>query len=92
MSLDQRDQIRYDFPYTVVEYVLNSTNDETLKGFISDISKSGLCLYTSRHLSVGQEITIKSILPIFTNYCNKASVRWIEKYDDFFYKVGLEFH
>lgn len=92
MPPDQRNQIRYDFPYTIVEYILNSSNNgEIFKGFTLDISNSGLCLFTSKPLTIGQEITITSILPTFYSSSNKAYVRWIEKFDDIFYKVGLEF-
>jgi hypothetical protein len=36
----------------------------------------------------GQELILKSDEPRFYK---KAAVRWVERYDSFFYKVGLEF-
>jgi hypothetical protein len=88
MSFDQRSEERYNFPYTI-EYVLNpSTTDEILEGVAINISKSGLCLYTHNLLREGQEITIKSIMPTSSQ---NAIVKWIEKIDHIYYKVGLVF-
>jgi len=86
---DKRKHRRQDFSYAVVEYVLNSnTTHETFIGFTLNVSISGLCLYTSKLLEEGQEITIKSTIP---STSKTAIVRWIEKYDDVFYKIGLVF-
>ncbi|HYA12690.1 MAG TPA: PilZ domain-containing protein [Thermodesulfovibrionales bacterium] len=86
---DKRKHRRQDFSYAVVEYVLNSDNiHETFIGFTLNVSNSGLCLYTPKSLSEGQKIIIKSNLPTTSK---TALVRWIEKYDDVFYKVGLVF-
>ena len=85
----QRKHQRQDNPYPVVEYVLNpDTTHETFVGFILNVSGSGLCLYTSKLLNVEQEIIIKSNFPVSFK---TATVRWIEKYDEVFYRVGLEF-
>jgi hypothetical protein len=86
---DKRKQRRQDFSYAVVEYVLNSDNiHETFIGFTLNVSNSGLCLYTPKLLSEGQKIIIKSNLPTPSK---TALVRWIKKYDNVFYKVGLVF-
>ncbi len=86
---DNRRHRRQDFSYAVVEYVLNSNSThETFIGFTLNVSISGLCLYTPKLLAEGQEITIKSTIPTSSN---AAMVKWIEKYDDVFYKVGLVF-
>jgi len=86
---DKRKHRRQDFSYAVVEYVLNSnTTHETFIGFTLNVSISGLCLYTPKLLGEGQEITIKSTIP---STSKTAIVRWIEKYDDVFYKIGLVF-
>jgi hypothetical protein len=88
MAFDQRREERYGFPYTI-EYVLNpSATDEIFEGVAINISKSGLCLYTHNILREGQEITIKSIMPITSQ---NATVKWIEKIDHIYYKVGLVF-
>lgn len=49
---------------------------------------SGLCFYTSNLLKEGQKITIKTILPTPSQ---TAIVCWITKFDDVYYKAGLEF-
>lgn len=86
---DQRKHQRRDFSYAVVEYVLNSdTTHEILIGFTLNFSDSGMCLYTPKLLNEGQKIIIKSNFP---DSSKTAIVKWIEKYDDVFYKVGLVF-
>jgi hypothetical protein len=86
---DKREHRRQDFSYSVVEYVLNPENThETFIGFTLNVSNSGLCLYTPKPLKEGQKIIIKGNLPTPSK---NAMVRWIEKYDDVFYKVGLVF-
>lgn len=86
---DKREHRRQDFSYAVVEYVLNSNSThETFIGFTLNVSSSGLCLYTPKLVTEGQTIIIKSTFPTPSK---TAMVRWIEKYDDVFYKVGLIF-
>ena len=86
---EKREHRRQDFSYAVVEYVLNSNSThETFIGFTLNVSNSGLCLYTPKLLSEGQKIIIKSTFPTPSK---SAMVRWIERYDDVFYKIGLVF-
>jgi hypothetical protein len=86
---DKRKHRRQDFSYAVLEYVLNyNDTHETFIGFTLNVSISGLCLYTPKLLTEGQKIIIKSAIPTSSK---TAMVRWIEKYDDVFYKVGLVF-
>jgi hypothetical protein len=87
---NHRKHQRQDFPYAVGEYVLNpdSTNG-TFIGFSLNLSDTGLCFYTSKLLNVMQEVVIKGNGLVSSQI---ATVRWIEKYDDFFYKVGLSFN
>ena len=87
---NHRKHQRQDFPYAVVEYVLNpySTNG-TFIGFTLNLSDSGLCLYTTKLLNAMQEIVIKGNGLVSSQI---ATVRWIEKYDDVFYKIGLSFN
>src|SRR4030042_3239252 len=83
---DQRKHQRQDFSYAAIEYVLHpDNNNQTFIGFALNLSNSGLCFYTPKHLNTGQEVSIKSNLPVFSK---KATVCWIEKYDSFFYKMG----
>ena len=88
MAFEPRKEERQDYPYEI-EYVTDPlTTYEIFKAVAVNISNSGLCLYTSTPLSEGQEITIKSTIPAPSQ---TAVVRWIEKLNDFYYKVGLQF-
>jgi len=71
-----------------VEYVLNYKDEVFLEGDIVNISESGLCLNTSTELKEGQEIIFKDIL--LAGY-KTANVVWIDKTDDNYYTVGLQF-
>jgi len=72
-----------------IEYFLiPSIISKTFDGLITDISDSGVCLLTTSQLKDRQRIIIED------KSCSSekaAIVRWIEKYDDMFYKIGLEF-
>lgn len=88
-SSDRRGDSRCDFPFPVLEYSLNPSIDcGTFIGFTINISDSGLCIKTPKLLDLGQKIIIKSLL--FT-VSRTAVVRWVERLEDGFYKVGLEF-
>jgi hypothetical protein len=88
-SSDRRGNSRYDFPFPVLEYYLNSSADNGSSiGFTINISDSGMCIKTPKLLDLDQIIIIKSL--IFT-VSKKAVVRWVEQLEDGFYKVGLEF-
>lgn len=77
------------FSHTAVEYILHpDTTYRIFLGFTQNLSDSGLCLYTTNCLKKGQEIIVKSCFPYFYK---KATVCWVEKYDSFYYRVGLEF-
>jgi hypothetical protein len=57
-------------------------------GLIIDISDSGVCILTTSNLNDRERIIIED------KSCSSgkvAIVRWSEKYDDMFYKIGLEF-
>ena len=85
-NAEKRKQQRYDFP-GMIEYVANfETSDEPLKAVTVNISKSGLCLYIFEFLNEGQEIIIKSTLPI---PFQRVTARWVKEIDDSFYAVGL---
>jgi len=72
-----------------VEYFLvPSIIGKTFDGLITDISDSGACLLTTSQLKDRQRIIIED------KSCSServAIVRWSEKYNDMFYKTGLEF-
>ena len=84
----ERRHLRYHFPCTV-EYVVNSEgNARALKGVVINVCNGGLCLCVFDPLAEGAEITIRSFLPVEPR---KASVRWIKKVDDNYYRAGLMF-
>jgi hypothetical protein len=88
-SSDRRGNSRYDFPFPILEYDLNTSTDcGTFIGFTINISDSGMCIKTPKLLDLDQKIVIKSLLFAVTR---KAVVRWVEHLKDGFYKVGLEF-
>jgi len=72
-----------------IHYCLNPRSDEGLLiGYGIDISEFGISMVTSYLLQKGQEITIKSSLPVAHR---SAIVRWIKKHKENWYQVGLEF-
>ncbi len=86
--IEQRRHLRYPFNYAI-KYTIAPISDENYStGIISNISSSGMCLYTSYALAKGQEIIFKTVLPTFYK---KAIVRWCENTDKNFWKSGLEF-
>ena len=89
LTENRRKDQREDFPYIVLEFVLHpDTTYEIFVGYTLNLSNAGLCIYTPAVLTAGQAIILKSDDPPLYK---KAAVRWVEKYDSFFYKVGLEF-
>jgi c-di-GMP-binding flagellar brake protein YcgR len=84
-----RRDTRYDFPATI-EYVMGSqTGDEAVhKGVTINLSLTGLGLYIFDLLPEGQQITIKSALPVDAR---TATICWTRKEDDNFYRTGLKF-
>jgi hypothetical protein len=70
--------------YFLIPSIITKTSD----GLITDISDSGLCLLTTSQLKDRQRIVIQD------KSCSSekvAIVRWSQKFDDIFYKIGLEF-
>jgi len=57
-------------------------------GVVTDISDSGLCLLTTFPLKDRQRIIM---LDESASFEKAAMVRWSQKYDDMFYKIGVEF-
>jgi len=73
----------------LVEYFLiPSATTRTFDGLITDVSDCGLCLVTNSQLKYGQRIIIQDE-PYLSE--KVAIVRWTQKFDDIFYKIGLEF-
>lgn len=89
LTENRRKDPRKEFSYIVLEFVLHpDTQYEIYVGYTLNLSDTGMCIYTSATLAVGQELILKSDQP---RLYKKAVVRWVERCDSFFYKVGLEF-
>jgi hypothetical protein len=69
-------------------FLTPSIIDKAYEGIITDISDSGACLLTSIPLKDRQRIIIQDKA---CSYEQAAIVRWSQKYDEMFYKIGLEF-
>jgi hypothetical protein len=61
--------------------------EETFDGMITDVSDSGACLLTTNPLGKGQKITINNA----SLFSRTAIVRWSERIDSLYHRVGLEF-
>ena len=81
--------MRYDFPATI-EYVTGSQADNEVlhKGVTINLSSAGLGMYLFDLLPKGQQVTIKSTLPVDFR---TAAICWTRKEDDNFYRSGLKF-
>lgn len=87
-TIERRRDERYPFA-SQIEYSMRPyASGEGLKGVTIDISNLGLCMYALNPVDTGQEITIKTTLPVSWR---SATVRWFEKIDNDFYKAGLSF-
>jgi len=71
-------QLRLDHP----------TRDKTLLCVGSNISDSGICVYTFIPLKEGQCVMFEENFPM---PYHKATVRWIKQYNQNLYRVGLFF-
>ena len=89
LTENRRKDQRKEFSYIVLEFVMHpDTTYEIYVGYTLNISDTGMCIYTSAVLKTGQELILKSDEP---RLYKKAAVRWVDRYDSYFYKVGLEF-
>jgi hypothetical protein len=84
---ERRSQHRYNYLATV-DYAVDPRGDELYKGVIVDISTVGLCLYVFSDHTEGQEIRIKTALPI---PLTTAKLCWTAKEDEGFYRSGFSF-
>jgi Tfp pilus assembly protein PilZ len=88
MAKEERQSKRNPVFQAVQYFLVPSIIEKTYDGVITDISDSGICLLTTSPLKDRQRIIVldKSHLSE-----RAAIVRWSQKYDDLFYKIGLEF-
>ncbi len=84
-----RENTRYDFPATI-EYVMGSQADDEVahKGVTINLSSTGLGMYIFDLLPKGQQVTIKTALPVDSR---TAAICWTRKEDVNFYRTGLKF-
>jgi len=80
---------RYDFPLTI-EYVLGSQVEGEVprKGITIDLSATGLCMYMLDPLPQGQQIIIKTALPVDSR---TAVICWTRNEESSLYRSGLKF-
>ncbi len=72
-----------------LEICLESGSQEIpLAAISTNISDSGLCIYTFKPLAVGQNIVFRSKLPL-PHY--RATVAWVKQYNQNVFKVGVVF-
>jgi hypothetical protein len=72
-----------------VDYVLlPSPTKEPLSGVIVDMNEHGICIFTTEKLTEGQKIMLRNGI---SQSEKTAVVRWGEKYQDLYYRIGLEF-
>lgn len=81
--------MRYDYPSTI-EYVLGSQADDEAarKGITIDLSATGLCMYIFDPLPQGQQIVIKTALPVDSR---TAVICWTRNEESSLYRSGLKF-
>jgi hypothetical protein len=85
----KRIDMRYDFPATI-EYVTGSQagGEVVHKGITINLSSTGLGMYLFDLLPNGQQIIIKTALPVDSR---SATICWTRKKDENFYRSGLKF-
>jgi|WetSurSiteA1Bulk_404760.scaffolds.fasta_scaffold00476_2 hypothetical protein len=87
MNSEKRKHLRYDFSRPVAYDMQPHTNADVLIGLTSDISNSGLSICTDHLLENGQEIILKSVLPLSGR---AAVVRWSQEVREGLFKIGFE--
>ena len=84
---EKRKFIRHDFAIKVaIKFVAGPSEDEIREGFLANKSSSGLCLFTSNPLDIGDAIMLKNNVYI---PFQKAKVKWIQEVNKKWYAVGL---
>ncbi|TAN40147.1 MAG: PilZ domain-containing protein [Nitrospirae bacterium] len=87
---EMRKDVRCPF-LTTVGYVCDGEGDRNVFSGVSvNMSQSGICLYLfeSPCLREGQNISFASDILVKSR---KGTIRWINKVENGFYKVGLQF-
>jgi hypothetical protein len=87
-DIERRKDRRYIVCRTIEYTVDTESAQEHISALTVNISNSGLCCFTFKPLSKGQEIKIKRIP---SQSYQVAMVQWIEKITVDMYRVGLAF-
>ncbi len=77
---------RYTFSAPLEFGLLRDPANDILKCTTANISADGLCIYLDKPVSEGDELAIRSVLPII---CKKATVRWVRKIGIKLFIAGL---
>ena len=95
---DHRKTERCDYFDEKIEFALDPfSKDRLLEAELVNCNETGLCILSSKQLSVGQEITLHNFMDYF---CRSAVVAWVTEYERFssldksseiLFKIGLTF-
>lgn len=90
MTDEDRHKRRHErYPFSrAIEYVPACEQRKTLTGYAVNLSESGICFASSSMLEQGQEIRIKTRLPISHQ---AGIVIWNVKIAETLYKAGVRF-
>jgi hypothetical protein len=89
MAAEDREKRRHDrYPFSrAIEYV-PVPDKKVLKGFAVNISEAGLCFASSYSFEKGQQIGIRTKLPVLHQ---EGVIVWSYKIDETLYKAGVKF-
>jgi hypothetical protein len=85
-GIEKRSEPRRSY-HAPINFILKEKENRMLKGVVSNISVSGLGMYSFSPLNVGQVIIVKSLLP---GRHIEYGVRWCRELVADFYEVGLK--
>ncbi len=86
--IDQRRNQRDSYWETLRIISPLQPDDRALLVISSNISDTGMCIYTFKPLKKGQDIVFKSDLPVPHH---RATVKWVKQCDRSIYKIGVRF-
>jgi|GEM_PF-2039419 len=84
---EKRKEMRHD-NISLIDYVVPGQENDLRTAVTINISDGGLKVYLFEPLPIGQELIIKSTLPVG---CSSVTIYWIKKEAERFYKAGLIF-
>ena len=84
-TFERRSEPREKY-YSPIEFSLKSEPDRTIRGIGTNVSKSGLGIFSYAPLYEGQEIIVKGGLP---NTRVEYAVRWSSELMENFFRAGL---